>query len=48
MKDAMLDSLDAKERNYDNSTNGINFTVRKVNIMFGFIVVLWIFLLINT
>ena len=25
-KDAMLDSLDAKERSYDNSSNGINFT----------------------
>ena len=43
-KDAMLDSLDAKERSYDNSSNGINFTIRKVNLMFVFIVVEWIFL----
>ena len=42
-KDDMLDSLDGKERSYDNSTNGINFTIRKVNIMFVFIVVVWIF-----
>ena len=35
----MLDSLDGKERSYDNSTNGINFTIRKVNLMFVFIVV---------
>ena len=42
-KDAILDSLDAKEGSYDNSTNGINFTVRKVNLMFVFIVVVWIF-----
>ena len=41
--DAMLDSLDAKERSYDNSANGINFTIRKVNLMFFFIVVVWIF-----
>ena len=27
-KDAMLDSLDARERSYDNSANGINFTIR--------------------
>ena len=40
-KDAMLDSLDAKESSYDNSTNGINFTIRKMNIMFLFMVV-WI------
>ena len=39
----MLDSLDAKERSYDISTNGINFTIIKVNIMFVFIVVVWIF-----
>ena len=39
-KDDMLDSL---ERSYDNSTNGINFTIRKVNLMFLFIVVVWIF-----
>ena len=26
-KDANLDSLDAKQRSYDNSTNGINFTI---------------------
>ena len=32
-----------KERNYDNSTNGINFTIRKVNLMFVFIEVVWIF-----
>ena len=44
----MLVSLDAKERNYDNSTNGANFTIRKVNLMFVFIVVEWIFFLINT
>ena len=42
-KDPMQDSLDAKERSYDNSTNGINFTIRKVNLMFVFIVVVWIF-----
>ena len=42
-KDAMLDSLDAKERSYDISTNGINFTIIKVNIMFVFSVVVWIF-----
>ena len=42
-KDAMLDSLDAKERGYDNSTNGVNFTIRKMNLMFVFIVVVWIF-----
>ena len=38
-KDAMLDSLDAKERSYDNGTNGINFTISEVNLMFVFIVV---------
>ena len=42
-KDDILDSLDGKERSYDNSTNGINFTIRKVNLMFVFIVVVWIF-----
>ena len=42
-KDPMQDSLDAKERSYDNSTNGINFTIRKVNLMFVFIVVVQIF-----
>ena len=42
-KDAMLDSLDAKERSYDSSTNGINFTIRKVNLVFVFIAVVWIF-----
>ena len=42
-KDAMLDSLDARERSYDNSANGINFTIRKVNVMFVFIVFVWIF-----
>ena len=36
-RDAMLDSLDS--RSYDNSTNGINFSIRKVNLMFVFIVV---------
>ena len=41
--DANLDSLDAKQRSYDNSTNGINFTIWKVNLMFVFIVVVWIF-----
>ena len=38
----MLDSLNARERSYDNSANGIHFTIRKVNLMF-FIVVVWIF-----
>ena len=33
-KDAMLDSLDAKQRSYDNIMNGINFTITKVNMMF--------------
>ena len=42
-KDNMLDSLDGKERSYDNSTNGINFTIRKVILIFVFIVVAWIF-----
>ena len=42
-KDAMLNSLDAQERSYDNSTNGINFTIRKVNLMFVFIVVVGVF-----
>ena len=42
-KDAMLDSLDSRERSYDNSANRINFTIRKVNLMFVFIVVVWIF-----
>ena len=42
-KDAMLDSLDARERSYDNSAIRINFTIRKVNLMFVFIVVVWIF-----
>ena len=42
-KDAMLDSLDARERSYDNSANSINFTIRKVNVMFVFIVFVWIF-----
>ena len=42
-KDTMLDSLNARERSYDNSANGINFTIRKVNLMFFFIVVVWIF-----
>ena len=39
----MLNSLDAKERSHDNSTNGINFAIRKVNLMFVFIVVVWTF-----
>ena len=42
-KDAMLDSLYARERSYDNSANGINFTIRKVNLTFVLIVVVWIF-----
>ena len=42
-KDAMLDSLDARERSYDNSANRTNFTIRKVNLMFVFILVVWIF-----
>ena len=46
-KDAMLNSLDAKERSYDNSTNGINFAIRKMNLIFVFILVAWIFFLIN-
>ena len=46
-KDAMLDSLDARERRYDNSANGINFTIRKVNLMFVSIVVVWIFFFNN-
>ena len=37
----MLYSLDARERSYDNSANRINFTIRKVNLVF--IVVVWIF-----
>ena len=41
--DGMLDSLDARERSYDNSVNGINFTIRKVNLMIVFVVVVWIF-----
>ena len=42
-KDAMWDSLDAGERSYYNSASGINFTIRKVNLIFVFIVVIWIF-----
>ena len=42
-KDAILNSLDAKERSCDNSTYGINFTNGKVNLMFVFIVAIWIF-----
>ena len=42
-QEAIMDSLDAKERSYDYSTNGINFTIRKVNLMFVFIVVVWKF-----
>ena len=44
-KDALLDSLDPKERSYDNSANDINFTIRKVNLMFVYIVVVWILFL---
>ena len=29
----------------DNSADGVNFTIRKVNLMFIFIVVVWIFFL---
>ena len=43
VKKDMLDSLDGMERSYDNSTNGINFTIRKVSLMFVFIVVVWLF-----
>ena len=39
----MLDSLDAKERSYNKSKNGINFRIRKVNVMFVFVVVVGIF-----
>ena len=39
----LLVKKDARERGYDNSANGINFTIRKVNLMFFFIVVVWIF-----
>ena len=39
----MLDSLDARERSNDKSTNGINFRIRKVNAMFVFVVVVGIF-----
>ena len=46
-KEAMLDSLNAKERSYDNSTNGIYFTIRKMSLMFVFIVVVWIFFFNN-
>ena len=35
--------MDARERSYDNSANGINFTIRKMNLMFFSIVVVWIF-----
>ena len=42
-KDAMFDSLDAEERSYDNSTNGINFKIKKLNLMIFFTVVVWIF-----
>ena len=42
-KDTMLDSIVANERSYHNSTNGINFTIRKVNLMLVFILVVWIF-----
>ena len=39
----MLDYLDARELNNDKSTNGINFMIRKVNVMFVFVVVVGIF-----
>ena len=42
-KDAMLDSLDARELSNDKSTNGINFMIRKVNVMFVFVAVVGIF-----
>ena len=42
-KDTMLDSLHARECSYDNSANGINFAIRKVDLMLVFIVVIWIF-----
>ena len=42
-KDAMLDSLNARESSYDNSTNCINFTIKRMNLMFVFSVVAWIF-----
>ena len=42
-QEAKMDSLDAKERSYDYSTNGINFTIRKVNLMFVFTEVVWKF-----
>ena len=42
-KDAMFDSLDAEERSYDNSTNGTNFKIKKVNLMIFFTVLVWIF-----
>ena len=38
--DAMLDSLDESN---DKSTNGINFTIRKANLMFFFIIAVRIF-----
>ena len=40
--------LDARKRSYDNTANGFNFTIRKINLMFVFIVVVWMFFLINT
>ena len=39
----MLDSLNARESSYDNSANCINFTIKRMNLMFVFIVVAWIF-----
>ena len=42
-KDGMLDSLDARERSYDNSANDTNFTIREVNLTFVFVVAVWIF-----
>ena len=40
-KDGLLDSLDV-------SANGSNFTIRKLNLMFVFVVVVWIFFFNNS
>ena len=44
-KDAMLDSLDAKERTYDNTitVRMVLLSRSKVNLTFAFIVIVWIF-----
>ena len=44
-KDAMLDSLDAKERTYDNTitVRMVLISRSKVNLTFAFIVIVWIF-----